>query len=436
MSRFPRFTTAFALPLAIALLAAILLPALPAAAQGPMQSRTWTDSSGTYTVEASMLGIEGDKVTLLRADGRQVVVPLDKLSKADQDYIRAATFTATSTPANGQVAAPSKLPFDAAFVADDFQVAIIARPSQILKSDLAQSLMKLSTEPVSTVLAGIDLAQVDWVIAFSAAARDMGQQADAGDRDEAQERRMQVGIIVISQKPFDPAAIKASPQFESYGESMLNGKTLWSAEEGGISKELLFYSDNVLLASTDGMVHKMLAAKGSGKQMLNVLNQTDLTHDASMVVLASSFAAQFPAGGDGHPLDKVVKSTEHAALHLDLGGAPKLAVQMAAVDAQQARKIKESADAGIGMVKLIATLTLQEQLQDLQVDTTPLSSLISDTLNSFQSSVDGNKVSMSLAAPTDTVQRVEQCAPIVKAILAKQSQGGNGAAPLAPTPQP
>lgn len=427
MSRFPRFIKAPSLPLAIALLAAILLPAVPTAAQRPMQARTWTDSSGTYTVEATMLGIEGDKVTLLRADGRKVVVPLDRLSQADQDFIRAATFTAV--PANGQAPAASKLPFDAALVADDFQVAMVARPSHILKSDLAQSLMRLSPEPVSTVLAGIDLAHVDWVIAFGAVAPGMAQHADATDGNEAQERRVPVGAIVISQKPFDRVAIKASPQFASHGESMLNGKTLWSIEEDGISKELLFYSDNVLLISTDGMLHKMLAAKGNGKQMLSVLNQTDLTHDATMVVLASSFAAQFPAGGDGHPLDKVVKSTEHAVLHLDLGGAPKLAVQVAAVDAQQAGKIKESADAGIGMVKLIATLTLQEQLQDLPVDATPLSSLISDTLNSFQSSVDGSKVSLSLAAPADTVQRVERCVPIVKALIAKQLQGGGGIAP-------
>src|SRR5690606_21364290 len=115
----------------------------------------------------------------------------------------------------------------------------------------------------------------------------------------------------------DRAAIKASPQLQGSTESTLDGKAYWSTESDGLSKELLFYSDNVLLASTDGMINKMLAAKGSGTELLNVLYQAELEHDATMVVLRVPLAGQAAGVADGHPLDRLMQSMEHAVFHLD-----------------------------------------------------------------------------------------------------------------------
>ena len=50
--------------------------------------RTWSDSSGTFTVEAEFLGLEKDTVRLRRADGKELEVPLDQLSEADQKAAR------------------------------------------------------------------------------------------------------------------------------------------------------------------------------------------------------------------------------------------------------------------------------------------------------------------------------------------------------------
>jgi hypothetical protein len=57
----------------------------PAAAQ----SRTWTDNTGTFTVKATFLGASGDNVTLEREDGTRLVLPLEKLSEADQKVVAA-----------------------------------------------------------------------------------------------------------------------------------------------------------------------------------------------------------------------------------------------------------------------------------------------------------------------------------------------------------
>jgi hypothetical protein len=58
----------------------------PAAADG---KRTWTDSTGKYTIEGVLYGVEGSNVKIERADGKIVTMPIDKLSAADQAIVRA-----------------------------------------------------------------------------------------------------------------------------------------------------------------------------------------------------------------------------------------------------------------------------------------------------------------------------------------------------------
>ncbi len=50
--------------------------------------RTWKDSTGTFTVEAEFLGISEGKVQLRRKDGREVLVPLERLSQSDQQEVQ------------------------------------------------------------------------------------------------------------------------------------------------------------------------------------------------------------------------------------------------------------------------------------------------------------------------------------------------------------
>lgn len=50
-------------------------------------SRTWTDSSGKFKIEASFAGQEGDSVLLTKTDGKTIKLALAKLSKEDQDHV-------------------------------------------------------------------------------------------------------------------------------------------------------------------------------------------------------------------------------------------------------------------------------------------------------------------------------------------------------------
>jgi hypothetical protein len=53
--------------------------------------RTWTDSLGKFTIRATFVKLEGDKVTLKKLSGGEIIVPIEKLSKDDQEFLRGAT---------------------------------------------------------------------------------------------------------------------------------------------------------------------------------------------------------------------------------------------------------------------------------------------------------------------------------------------------------
>ena len=53
------------------------------------QMRTWSDDSGTFQVEAKFVRLDGSNVVLTRKDGKELVVPVSRLSKADRDVVEA-----------------------------------------------------------------------------------------------------------------------------------------------------------------------------------------------------------------------------------------------------------------------------------------------------------------------------------------------------------
>jgi hypothetical protein len=51
-------------------------------------SRKWTSSNGRFTIDAVLVGVEGDQVVLKSADGREIKVALDRLSTEDQEFVK------------------------------------------------------------------------------------------------------------------------------------------------------------------------------------------------------------------------------------------------------------------------------------------------------------------------------------------------------------
>ncbi|WP_417746421.1 SHD1 domain-containing protein [Rosistilla oblonga] len=63
--------------------------AAPMAAEGTSPVRTWSDATGRFKIEANLLRVENGGAVLKRTDGREVTVPVTKLSAADQTYLKA-----------------------------------------------------------------------------------------------------------------------------------------------------------------------------------------------------------------------------------------------------------------------------------------------------------------------------------------------------------
>jgi hypothetical protein len=75
-----------------------LAAAKPTARKPVPQYRTWTDSTGSHTTRAAFQGVEEGNVKLRKTDGKTITVALDRLSKADQEWVaNQATATAAAS---------------------------------------------------------------------------------------------------------------------------------------------------------------------------------------------------------------------------------------------------------------------------------------------------------------------------------------------------
>jgi thiol-disulfide isomerase/thioredoxin len=66
------------------------------------EERKWSDQSGKFSVMAEFVRLDGDRAVLRRSDGKEVKVPIERLSDADQAVIKAQT-TDGAAPASDAV---------------------------------------------------------------------------------------------------------------------------------------------------------------------------------------------------------------------------------------------------------------------------------------------------------------------------------------------
>ena len=85
----------------------ILAAALWAGDALAAQTRTWTDSSGNFEIEAQLVEVSDGTAHLQKADGQIVTVPLDRLSAADRQFIEREV--AASTQAGSTEGMPNAL---------------------------------------------------------------------------------------------------------------------------------------------------------------------------------------------------------------------------------------------------------------------------------------------------------------------------------------
>ncbi|MBW3598416.1 MAG: hypothetical protein KY475_14230 [Planctomycetes bacterium] len=69
--------------------------AAPPASEKSQVNRTWTDQTGNYQIEATLVETQADAVVLKKLDGKTVTVPISRLSGDDQKFLRELTAAET-----------------------------------------------------------------------------------------------------------------------------------------------------------------------------------------------------------------------------------------------------------------------------------------------------------------------------------------------------
>jgi thiol-disulfide isomerase/thioredoxin len=73
------------------------------------EMRTWTSADGKFKVEAELLSVQDGQVSLRKADGTEIIVPLTKLSDADRQFAKGrASRTPALVPAADEAPAAKK----------------------------------------------------------------------------------------------------------------------------------------------------------------------------------------------------------------------------------------------------------------------------------------------------------------------------------------
>ncbi len=75
----------------------ILFLLVIAPSSGVAHTRTWTDDTGEFTIEAELVDVVGKAVRLRKSDGGVIVVPLERLSEADRQHVQSRSDTPAET---------------------------------------------------------------------------------------------------------------------------------------------------------------------------------------------------------------------------------------------------------------------------------------------------------------------------------------------------
>jgi hypothetical protein len=111
--------------------------------------RTWVDSSGKHRVEAELVRVAGTNVLLRNSEGKQVTVPIARLSNDDRAFLRQQQSGSPSkTASSGPVGEPAKAKpvakrFYTALLDQDFdKIKVLLTPAGQANWDAAKTLIE------------------------------------------------------------------------------------------------------------------------------------------------------------------------------------------------------------------------------------------------------------------------------------------------------
>jgi hypothetical protein len=123
----------------------------------PAHSREWSDATGKFRIQAKLKNVADGKVELLTDDGRDLSVPLEKLTEADRQYanlwLKRSDGKPPKLPPNAVVVADYRMvgPDGSTYSSDNTRVAVVRWPK------VSQPIILSCTDPFAHEALGIDL---------------------------------------------------------------------------------------------------------------------------------------------------------------------------------------------------------------------------------------------------------------------------------------
>lgn len=141
-------------------------PSPPSKQTKSTEFRTWSDATGKFSVDAKFISRENDEIKLEKEDGRVITLALEKLSKADQDYL--AELAKDEDPDN---------PFAGGEPTDPFSGGESLRSPEKRKRKSRNSASRRAVSNTKTITPRIrnsmSLRQVDWKVTPDPASTEM-----------------------------------------------------------------------------------------------------------------------------------------------------------------------------------------------------------------------------------------------------------------------
>lgn len=128
--------------------ASIVLFTFVTVAADAAESRTWTDKSGKFSIDAEVVAVQRGSVVLRSADGRQLTVPIKNLSAADQSFLsggdEAPADSRRGKPKGGEIAE----------LAEQFFEELRSEKREVIGESLttkAQEVLKAGKSPIDAL---------------------------------------------------------------------------------------------------------------------------------------------------------------------------------------------------------------------------------------------------------------------------------------------
>jgi len=250
------------------------------------EMRTWTDTSGQFSVEAEFVKLAPSGAQLRRADGVLILVPLQRLSQSDRDYVARI---ATAAPAPSIPTPPKQTPhgpgtLDLSYVPADSTVALIAYPARLYQAlDLADLGLEKELEEweQTTGLVAEDLLEIALYMKIP--------EQGSGVRELATE-------VMRFAKPVDVKQVIAGLSGVEMHEATIRGMTVFTSDPDRPGNRVCFKPDpRTIVGVAESRLPEVLRAHQAESPLKHRLAQLDTSAEIMIVVALEPMRKQIDA---------------------------------------------------------------------------------------------------------------------------------------------